>query len=122
MSFQPQIKKSVLKVIIWKKYLSLFHQNQTKIPVVYKVSFYNLCFSFKRFTFLAHSDTAGQVGPAQGCSQIKGNWSLVQDVCASALELSVLLDALKARQRSCVAFGDGFKKDLTIAGISCIVF
>jgi hypothetical protein len=46
----------------------------------------------------------------------------VQDVCASALELSVLLEALNARQRSCVAFGDGFKKDLTIAGISCIVF
>jgi hypothetical protein len=53
-----------------------------------------------QFTFLAQLEVAGQVGRSQDGSQIKGNLSLVQDVCVSALELSVLLEALKARQWS----------------------
>jgi hypothetical protein len=79
-------------------------------------------FSFQIFTFLAHPEAAGQVGPAQGCSQMKGNWSLAQDVCTSALELSMLLEALKARQRSIEVFTEGFKKDLSMLGSNCVVF
>jgi hypothetical protein len=51
-------------------------------------------------TFLTHVDAAGQFGAAHGGSHMYGKRSLVQDVCASALELSLLLEALKARQRS----------------------
>jgi hypothetical protein len=74
------------------------------------------------FTFLTQLDGAGQVGPAQGGSQINGNWLLAQDVCASALELSALMVALKARQRSCDEFVEGFKKDFTRLGSSCVEF
>jgi hypothetical protein len=52
------------------------------------------------FTFLTQVKAAGQVGPAQGNSQMNGKRSLAQDVCAIALELSALLEELKARQRS----------------------
>jgi hypothetical protein len=68
-------------------------------------------------------DATGQVEPLQEGSQIKGNLSLAQDVWVIAVELSVLLEALKARQRSCDAFADGFKNDLMRLGIiSCVVF
>jgi hypothetical protein len=60
---------------------------------------------------------AGQVGAMQSGSHTKGNWSLAQDVCVSALELSELLEALKTRQRSLVAFAAGFKYDLMRSGI-----
>jgi hypothetical protein len=53
-------------------------------------------------------------------SHIKGNWSLAQDVCISALVLSLLLEALKARQRSLVVFAGGFKNDLMRSGISLV--
>jgi hypothetical protein len=43
-------------------------------------------------------------------------------VCDSALELSVLLEALKARQRSCDAFAVGFKNDLIRRGRSGAAF
>jgi len=42
----------------------------------------------------------GQVGLSEDGSQMKGKLFSVQEVRASALELSVLLEALKARQRS----------------------
>jgi hypothetical protein len=72
------------------------------------------------FTFLAQLAAAGHVGPAHGGSQINGNWLLAQDVCVSALELSVLLEALKARHRSLVAFAAGFKYVLIRSGISFV--
>jgi hypothetical protein len=50
------------------------------------------------FTFLEQLETSGQVGLSQLGSQINGSWSLAQDVRASALEFSVLLEALKAIQ------------------------
>jgi hypothetical protein len=76
----------------------------------------------KHFTFLAQLEAEGQVGPSQEGSQINGNWSLAQDVCANALELSVLLEALKARHRSSDAFAEGFKKALIRVGSSCVGF
>jgi hypothetical protein len=42
---------------------------------------------------------------------------LAQDVCVSALALALLLEALKARQRSLVAFAVGFKNVLSMSGI-----
>jgi hypothetical protein len=56
----------------------------------------------------------------QSGSHIKGNWSLAQDVCISALELSLTLEALNARQRSLVAFAGGFKYDFMRSGISLV--
>jgi hypothetical protein len=50
------------------------------------------------FTFLAQLEAAGQVGLSHEGSQINGKLLLAQDVRASALELSELLEALKARQ------------------------
>jgi hypothetical protein len=73
------------------------------------------------FTFFAQFAAAGQVGPAHDGSQIKGNASLAQDVCVRALELSELLEALNARQRSLVAFAEGFKNFLIRSGINGVV-
>jgi len=73
-----------------------------------------------KFTFLAQFAGVGQVGPVQRGSQIYGSWLLAQDVCVSALELSELLDALKARQRSLVAFAVGFKNILMRSGMSLV--
>jgi hypothetical protein len=50
------------------------------------------------FTFLAQLEAAGQVGLSQEGSQIKGKLSLLQEVRDNALELSLLLEASKARQ------------------------
>jgi hypothetical protein len=52
----------------------------------------------KHFTFLTQLETPGQGFLSEEGSQIKGKLSSAQDVCESALELSVLLEALKARQ------------------------
>jgi hypothetical protein len=71
-------------------------------------------------TFLTQLAAAGQVGPLQRGSHIKGSWLLAQDVCVRALELSVLLEALKARQRSLVALSVGFKKVLMRSGMSFV--
>jgi hypothetical protein len=50
-------------------------------------------------TFLTQLEAStGQVGPSEEGSQMKGKLFLVQDVRANVLELSVLLEALKARQ------------------------
>jgi hypothetical protein len=51
-----------------------------------------------RITFLAQLEVSGQVGPSQEGSQINGKRLFAQEVRASALELSLLLEALKARQ------------------------
>jgi hypothetical protein len=51
---------------------------------------------------------------------MKGIWLLAQDVCVRALELSVLLEALKARQRSLVAFAGGFRNVLMRSGMSFV--
>jgi hypothetical protein len=53
-------------------------------------------------------------------SQIYGSWLLAQDVCVRALELSLLLEALKARHRSLVAFAVGFKNVLIRSGRSLV--
>jgi hypothetical protein len=74
------------------------------------------------FTFLAHFEAAGQVGPEQRGSQINGKRSLVHGVRIIALELSALLDALKARQRLWNASNDGFKNDCIMSGISFVWF
>jgi hypothetical protein len=72
------------------------------------------------FTFLTQLAAAGQVGAMQSGSHTKGNWSLAQDVCVRALELSLPLEALKAKQRSLLAFAAGFKNDLMRSGRSFV--
>jgi hypothetical protein len=99
-------------------YLLLCHLFRIEKPVK-KICFYSelkaqYCIYIS--TFLAQLEAAGQVGPAHGSSQMNGKRSLAQDVCAIALELSALLEALKARQRSCDEFVEGFKKDLIRVG------
>jgi hypothetical protein len=54
----------------------------------------------KQFTFFTQLETSVHVGSWQEGSQIKGKVSLAQEVRANALELSALLEALKARQWS----------------------